>query len=117
MPRETKPRKNAKSEPGAEARKDVAAFRESLWKTLDRNSAGLSGRDVIKALKVISDDVYHAGIDEAYTRASVKDPRNLADAWDLTWVSALSVDLRRRQEVAGQVSRKRAPRKRPVTRA
>jgi hypothetical protein len=112
MPHETKSRKNAQSELAAEARKDVAAFRESLWKTLDRNSVGLSGCDVIKALKVISDDVYHAGIDEAYTRAPVKDPRNVADAWDLTWVTALSVDLRRRQEANGHIPPKTAPRRR-----
>jgi len=30
--------------------------------------------------------------------APVKDQRNVADAWDLTWVTALSVDLRRRQQ-------------------
>ena len=111
MSREIRPRKKTKSEPAAEARKDVAAFRESLWKTLDRNSEGLSGRDVVKALKVVSDDVYHAGIDEAYTRTMVKDGRNLADAWDLTWVTALSVDLRRRQQSAGKARPNRAPRK------
>jgi hypothetical protein len=88
----------AKSQPAAAARKDVAAFRESLWQTLDRNCEGLSGSDVVKALRVISDDIYHAGVDEAYTRTRVKDPRNVADAWDLTWVTALSVDLRRRQQ-------------------
>ena len=85
----------------------MAAFRESIWKTLDRNSQGLSGVEVVKALKIISDDVYHAGIDKAYTRAPVKDPRNVADAWDLTWVAALSVDLRRRQQALDKKKRPR----------
>jgi hypothetical protein len=96
MLRQTRPKRSAK--PATKVRKDVAAFRESLWKTLDRNSEGLSGADVVRALKVISDDIYHAGIDQAYVEAPVKDERNLADAWDLTWVTALSVDLRRRQQ-------------------
>jgi hypothetical protein len=98
MPGQTRSKSKAKPRPAIEARKDVAAFRESLWKTLDRNSVGLSGADVVKALKVVSDDIYHAGIDEAYIEAPVKDQRNVADAWDLTWVTALSVDLRRRQQ-------------------
>jgi hypothetical protein len=111
MPRHTKSMRNSNSQAAAKARKDVAAFRESLWKTLDRNSKGLSGGDVVRALKVISDDVYHAGIDEAYTQAPIKDPRNVADAWDLTWVSALSVDLRRRQQARGKPRTKPARKK------
>ena len=98
MPGQTRSKSKAKPRPAIGARKDVAAFRESLWKTLGRNSKGLSGADVVKALKVVSDDIYHAGIDEAYIAAPVKDQRNVADAWDLTWVTALSVDLRRRQQ-------------------
>jgi hypothetical protein len=111
MPTQTKSRRRTKAQPAAGARKDVAAFRERLWTTLDRNSKGLSGADVVKALKVISDDIYHAGIDKAYTEAPVKDPRNVADAWDLTWVTALSVDLRRRQQALRKTASKRAPRR------
>jgi hypothetical protein len=109
MPRQTKRKASAKS-PAAKARKDVAVFRESLWKTLDRNSEGLSGADVVRALKVISDDIYHAGIDQAYVEAPVKDERNVADAWDLTWVTALSVDLRRRQQALRKSRTKKAAR-------
>jgi hypothetical protein len=107
MPRQTKSKRSAKPQPAAKARKDIAVFRESLWKTLGRNSEGLSGADVVDALKTISDDIYRAGIDNAYVEAPVKDERNVADAWDLTWVTALSVDLRRRQ----QALRKTRPRK------
>ena len=72
---------------------DIAAFRESLWQTLDRNAAGLSGLEVVQALKVISDEIYHAGIDEAYVRAKVEKGQSIADAWDLTWVTALSIHV------------------------
>lgn len=111
MRRQSKSSKKASSQPAARVRRDVAAFRESLWKTLDRNSEGLSGADVIKALRVISDDIYHAGVDEAYTRTPVRNPVNLADAWDLTWVTALSVDLRRRQQALRKAAGKTASRK------
>jgi hypothetical protein len=111
MPRQTKSKRSTKASPAAEARKDVAVFRESLWKTLTRNSEGLSGTEVVKALKVISDDIYHAGIDEAYVEAPIKDDRNVADAWDLTWVTALSVDLRRRQQALGKGSRRKVSRR------
>jgi hypothetical protein len=54
MPHRTQSKRKAKSSPAARARKDVAVFRESLWKTLARNSAGLSGTEVVNVLKVIS---------------------------------------------------------------
>lgn len=101
----------AKSQPAAHVLEDVAAFRESLWKTLERNCEGLSGADVINALKVTSDDIYHAGIDEAYVEAPVKEQRNLADAWDLTWVTALSVDLMRRQQALRKIRSRTTSRK------
>jgi hypothetical protein len=72
---------------------DLADFRASLWKTLAVNAKTLTGPQVVKALRDISDDVYHAGIDGAYTTTKVHDPRNLADAWDLTWLTALNIQL------------------------
>jgi hypothetical protein len=73
--------------------RDLAEFRMSLWKTLAVNAQQLTGSDVIKALREISDDIYYAGIDEAYVTTKVRDPQNLADAWDLTWLTALNVNL------------------------
>lgn len=65
----------------------------SLWKTLAVNAQQLTGTEVIKALREISDDIYYAGIDQAYVTTKVRDAQNLADAWDLTWLTALSVNL------------------------
>ena len=118
MARRRQSKAKAQSRGGARARKDVRAFRESLWKTLERNCQGLSGAEVIDALRRITEDIYHAGIDEAYVRTRVRDTRNVAEAWDLTWVTALSVDLRRRQEARGKTlppkpSRKPARKVRP----
>jgi hypothetical protein len=72
---------------------DLADFRASLWKTLAVNAKTLTGLEVVNALRVISDDVYSAGIDAAYTKTKARDPRNLADAWDLTWLTALNIRL------------------------
>ena len=57
------------------------------------NARELTGSEVIRALHEISDDIYYAGIDQAYVITKVRDPQNLADAWDLTWLTALSVNL------------------------
>jgi hypothetical protein len=73
--------------------RDLADFRASLWKTLARNAKGLSGLQIVQALREVSDDIYYAGIDSAYTTTKVRDPQNLADAWDLTWLTALNVRL------------------------
>jgi hypothetical protein len=72
---------------------DLADFRASLWKNLAMNAESMTGRQVVKALRDISDDVYHAGIDSAYTTTKVQDPQNIADAWDLTWLTALNIEL------------------------
>lgn len=74
---------------------DLARFRGSLWSALQRNARSLTGLQVADALRKISDDVYYAGIDSAYTQTKVDDPRNLADAWDLTWLTALNIELLR----------------------
>jgi hypothetical protein len=72
---------------------DLADFRASLWKTLAKNAKNLTSLQVVQALREVSDDIYHAGIDSAYTTTKVRDPQNLADAWDLTWLTALNVKL------------------------
>jgi hypothetical protein len=72
---------------------DLADFRANLWNTLAVNAKTLTGLQVVKALRVISDDVYDAGIDAAYVTTKVRDARNLADAWDLTWLTALNIKL------------------------
>jgi hypothetical protein len=81
---------------------DIAAFRENLWRTLERNSTGLTAADVLAALKTISDDIYLAGVDDAYVKTDVASSPAIADAWDLTWVTALTIRLRRMQDRRGR---------------
>jgi hypothetical protein len=77
---------------------DLSGFRASLWKILAVYAKTLTGLQVVKALRIISDDVYHAGIDAAYATTKVHDARNLTDAWDLTWLTALNIRLLRLQK-------------------
>jgi hypothetical protein len=86
---------------------DLADFRANLWKTLAKNAKPLTGLQVAQALREISDDIYHAGIDSAYTTTKTRDPQNLADAWDLTWLTALNVKLLHLQKSRSR--RRRAP--------
>ena len=87
--------------------RDLADFRTSLWTTLAKNAKHLTGLQVVQALREVSDDIYHAGIDSAYTTTKVRDPQNLADAWDLTWLTALNVNLLHLRKPKSR--RKRAP--------
>ena len=87
--------------------RDLADFRASLWKALAKNAKHLTGVQVVHGLREISDDIYHAGIDSAYTTTKVRDPQNLADAWDLTWLTALNVKLLHVQKPRSR--RRRAP--------
>ena len=73
--------------------RDLADFRASLWDALAKNAKYLTGRQIVQALRKVSDDIYHAGVDTAYTQTKARDPQNLADAWDLTWLTALNVEL------------------------
>jgi hypothetical protein len=80
---------------------DLANFRANLWRTLDRNARHLTGLQVVHALRKISDEVYFAGIDSAYTTTKARDQQNLADAWDLTWLTALNIELLRLRRSGG----------------
>jgi hypothetical protein len=72
---------------------DLADFRVSLCETLIVNAKDLAGLQVVKAPREISDDIHAAGIDGAYLRTEARDPRNLAEAWNLSWLTALNLRL------------------------
>jgi len=76
---------------------DVSKFRERLFKQLEKNVQGLSGADVVKALKETSDELWCAGIDKAYGDMGNAAGEPLADAFDITWLTVLNVKLKRKQ--------------------
>ena len=49
--------------------------------------------DLIMMLKEISEDVYTAGVDKTLARAKLADMDNIADAFDLSWLSPLAIKI------------------------
>jgi hypothetical protein len=76
--------------------RDIAAFRAALWKRVEKNSEELTGRQVIDALFEISEDLFGAGVDEAWEEASIENLQDNADIFDLTWITAFSARLKKK---------------------
>lgn len=78
---------------------DVNLLRYSLYKVVENNAKPLTGAQVIRALKGISEEMYDAGVDDAlrWTEREMQSWDNIASAWDLTWLTLLAVRLRMMQ--------------------
>ena len=76
---------------------DIGKLRSAMYRVVERNAKGLDGPTVVRALKKISEDMFEAGIDEACREAESKitDWNNIADAWDLTYLTLFAVELKR----------------------
>ena len=69
----------------------LADFHGRLWFIFSQNAKGKTGPQVVAALKRASEKVYDAGIDEAYAGLPLSE--NLALAFDLTWLTAVNMEL------------------------
>lgn len=78
---------------GSRDREDVARLRDSIYKMLQHRHGHLTGTQILSALQEISEDVHRAGMDQAWEDADIHDLENVADAWDLIWLSALAIRL------------------------
>lgn len=78
-------------------RADIGALRKQLYAVVEKNAAGKTGPEVVRALKRISEVMYGSGVDEALrkTEQKMKNWDNIADAWDLTWLTVLAIELKR----------------------
>lgn len=76
---------------------DVDILRSCLYSEMMKRAETLSGPQVLKALKEISEEMYASGLDEALHKAEadIKQWNNIASAWDLTWLTLLAVRLNR----------------------
>lgn len=79
---------------------DISILRASLYKVVEANAKGLTGPEVIRVLKTVSEDMFEAGIDEALRNAEkdISKWENIADAWDLTWLTVLGLKLKEYKE-------------------
>lgn len=78
---------------------DVGILRETLYDVVKKNAKGLSSDEVIDCLKEISETTYAAGMDEALRAAEsrIKKWDNIADAWDLIWLTVYALELAKRK--------------------
>ena len=70
-------------------------LRYTLYQVLEKNAEKLTGPQVIRALKAISEEMYAAGIDSALrkTEGKIHNWDNIASAWDLTWMTLFTARL------------------------
>lgn len=74
---------------------DISAYRAAIFKELAKRAKGLRGDQVVEALNEASKDIYEAGLDRILRDTKISDLDSLADAFDLTWLSAWAIRLDR----------------------
>lgn len=97
--------------------RDLAAFRASLWKALGENAKELTGIEVVEALRVISDDVYNAGVDSPIQKPSLAIPaiwRMLGTLPGLTALQGLRADILRQRRPPRRLKRATSGHRRSV---
>jgi len=72
---------------------DIKELHTQFWTTLKQNAEGLTGVQVLEALDEITEEIWNAGIDAAYIRATFVNETNINEAWDYVWMTALAIKL------------------------
>jgi len=73
-------------------------FRDELWKILIERAKKHDGRIVAQAFRDGSQDVWDAGVDEAWEKLKQPSTAGAKRAFDATWVAATSRRLAKLQE-------------------
>jgi short subunit fatty acids transporter len=84
----------------------VSSFRKRLYANFRRNAEGLDGALVVDALYQASEDVWHAGIDDAYASLKNSTDETLADAFDISWLTVVSIRLAKLAKGHGRTGEK-----------
>ena len=71
----------------------ISQFRDHLWKAMRGNAKGKTAEQFIDALYEASEEIWAAGIDKAYADMKNASLIDLADAFDITWLTATSIKL------------------------
>lgn len=71
----------------------ISVMRTEMFKLNAQLAKRVSGPELVMILKDVSEEVYMAGIDGALAKAAGKDLDDIADAYDLTWLTALALRL------------------------
>ena len=71
-------------------------FREKLWKLFEHMAQGMDGAKVVVALKQAGEEIWAAGIDDAYSNMSQQDQdaEPIGNAFDITWLTVACIKLK-----------------------
>jgi len=78
-------------------RRDVVSpFRDKLWEHFKELARGMDGADVVVALKQAGEEIWAAGIDDAYSsmNPTAQDDEMLGNAFDISWVTVVCIKLK-----------------------
>ncbi|HVV61319.1 MAG TPA: hypothetical protein VHD14_06125 [Pseudolabrys sp.] len=77
--------------------KDTRAFVRAMRRKITARCDGLSGKQVIQALFRLTDEMWAAGIDDAWDEAKMKDRKKAGDVFCITWLTLLATRLEKLQ--------------------
>lgn len=75
-------------------RDTVSPFRDKLWDLFKEHAKGLDGADVVMALKQAGEEIWAVGIDDTYSTMSHQDDERLGNAFDISWLTVVSIKLK-----------------------
>jgi hypothetical protein len=76
---------------------DTDAFAKTLRRKIVGHCEGLKGRDVAQALFQLTDEMWHAGIDDAWDEAKMENRKRAGNIFCITWLTMLATRLEQLQ--------------------
>jgi hypothetical protein len=89
--------------------RDLAQFRSKLWRLLKKEGDGLTAQQAISALQAASQGIWDTTIDSEWKTMSRTAQDRIADAFDITWMTAFALKLRKmkKSSLSHRASRRR----------
>jgi hypothetical protein len=85
--------KRAKAKKRTQRRDAVSPFRNRIWDLFAQEAEGMDGADVVLALRQAGEEIWAAGIDDAYSAVPKQDDEALGNAFDITWLTVVIIKL------------------------
>ncbi|MGB7259813.1 MAG: hypothetical protein WBD48_17200 [Pseudolabrys sp.] len=76
---------------------DTRAFVQALRRKIAARCKGLSGEQVMQVLFRLTDEMWQAGIDDAWDEARMKDRKSAGNIFCITWLTMLAARLEKLQ--------------------
>ena len=91
------PRPKTRLQREAAHSKDTRAFVQAMRRKIAARCEGLSGEQVIQVLFKLTDEMWAAGIDDAWDEAKMKDRKKAGNIFCITWLTMLATRLEKLQ--------------------